>query len=196
MAQGSITNRYQLLIIGGSAGSLEVLVQLLPALHRKLSVAIVVVMHRKPGESLLANLLSSKTTWPVKEAEEKDAIEPQNVYIAPADYHLLFEKDKTFSLDFSEKINYSRPSIDVSFESAAEVYGASLIAVLLSGANADGTEGLNAIRQAGGVTIVQDPNEASVPYMPQQAIDSFRVDYIADTKTIADTINRLAQTGS
>lgn len=192
MAQSSITNRYQLLIIGGSAGSLEVLVQLLPALNKNLKLAIVVVMHRKAGESVLVDVLSGKTTWPVKEAEEKENIEFGNVYVAPSDYHLLFEKNKTFSLDFSEKVHYSRPSIDVSFESVAEAYGAAVIAVLLSGANADGAAGLNLIRNAGGVAIVQDPSEASVAYMPQQAIDNFQVDYIADTKTIIDIINRLA----
>jgi two-component system chemotaxis response regulator CheB len=191
MAQGSINNRYRLLIIGGSAGSLEVLMQLLPLLDADLQLAVVIVMHRKPGESLLVRLLSGKTGWPVKEVEEKENIQSGIVYVAPSDYHLLFEKDKTFSLDFSEKVHYSRPSIDVSFESAAEVYGASAIAVLLSGANADGAEGLENIRDAGGVTIVQDPQEASVSYMPQQAIDNFKVDYVADTKGIVDIVNRL-----
>lgn len=190
MAQ-SITNRYQVLLIGGSAGSIEVLVQLLPAFDKSLPLAIVIILHRKPGESVLIDVLSGKTSWPVKEAEEKQSIESGTVYIAPSDYHLLFEKDKTFSLDFSEKVHYSRPSIDVGFESAAEVYGASAIAVLLSGANADGAEGLNAIRNAGGVAIVQDPAEASVAYMPQQAIDNFKVDYVVDTKGIADVVNRL-----
>jgi two-component system chemotaxis response regulator CheB len=192
MAQNGIINRYQLLIIGGSAGSLEVLVQLLPALHKNLKLAIVVVMHRKAGESMLVDVLGGKTTWPVKEAEEKENVEAGTVYVAPSDYHLLFEKNKTFSLDFSEKVHYSRPSIDVSFESAADAYGATVIAVLLSGANSDGSEGLNLIRNAGGIAIVQDPLEASVAYMPQQAIDNFQVDYIADTKTIVDIINRLA----
>lgn len=192
MAQNGIINRYQLLIIGGSAGSLEVLVQLLPALQKNLKLAIVVVMHRKAGESMLVDVLGGKTTWPVKEAEEKENVEAGTVYVAPSDYHLLFEKNKTFSLDFSEKVHYSRPSIDVSFESAADAYGATVIAVLLSGANSDGSEGLNLIRNAGGLAIVQDPLEASVAYMPQQAIDNFQVDYIADTKTIVDIINRLA----
>lgn len=192
MAQ-SITNRYQLLLIGGSAGSLEVMVQLLPAFDKNLPLAIVIIMHRKPGESVLIDVLSGKTPWPVKEAEEKESIESGTVYIAPSDYHLLFESDKTFSLDFSEKVHYSRPSIDVSFESAAEVYGASAIAVLLSGANADGAEGLHHIGNAGGVAIAQDPAEASVAYMPQQAIDNFKVDYIANTNTIIEIVNRLGK---
>jgi two-component system chemotaxis response regulator CheB len=140
MAQGSINNRFELLIIGGSAGSLDVLIQLLPGLHTDLDLAIVIILHRKAGESVLAHLLNEKITWAVKEVEEKDQIETRTVYIAPPDYHLLFEKDKTFSLDFSEKLHYSRPAIDISFETAAEAYGPSLIGVLLSGANADGSE--------------------------------------------------------
>ena len=190
MAERSINNRYELVLIGGSAGSLEVLINLLPLLNKNLDLSIVIVVHRKPGESLLVDLLSDKTTWPVKEVEEKEKIEKRSIYLAPPDYHLLLEKDKTFSLDFSEKVHFSRPAIDVSFETAAEVYGPSLIAVLLSGANADGAEGLKQVKMNGGITIVQDPVEASVSYMPQQAISLMQVDYIANTKEIANIINR------
>ena len=192
MAQSSITNRYELLLIGGSAGSLEVLLNLLPLLRADLPLAIAIVLHRKSGESLLVDLLRDKTTWPVMEAEEKQPIEKGKVYVAPPDYHLLVEGDKTFSLDVSEKVHYSRPSIDVSFETAAEAYGSSLIGLLLSGANADGAEGLRQIKQAGGLTIVQDPKEAAVSYMPQQAIDLTEVDYVASTKEMAAIVNRLA----
>jgi len=192
MAQDGITKPYRLLIIGGSAGSLEVLIRLLPRLQELKEVAVVIVMHRKAGESLLVQLLAEKTSWPVKEAEEKESINSGTIYVAPPDYHLLFEKDKTFSLDFSEKVHYSRPSIDVSFESVADAWGASVIAVLLSGANADGAEGLDQVRKAGGVTIVQDPKEASVSYMPQQAIDNFQVYYIANTNAMATIIMKLA----
>ena len=191
MAQRSINNQYELLLIGGSAGSLEVLIKLLPALNKNLQLAIVIVLHRKTGESLLVELLSDLIPWPVKEVEEKESITSQTIYVAPSDYHLLIEKDKTFSLDFSEKVNYSRPAIDVSFETAAEAYGAKLIAVLLSGANADGAAGLHQIKQQGGMTIVQDPKEAAVSYMPQQAIEQTNVDYIASTEEIARIINRL-----
>lgn len=192
MAQGSISNHYELLLIGGSAGSLEVLLQLLPALRADLPLAIAIVLHRKNGESLLVELLNDKTSWPVVEAEEKAPIESGKIYVAPSDYHLLIERDKTLSLDVSEKVHYSRPSIDVSFETAAEAYRSSMIGVLLSGANADGAEGLRQIKLAGGLTIVQDPKEAAVSYMPQQAIDLTDVDYIASTKEMAAIINRLA----
>jgi two-component system, chemotaxis family, protein-glutamate methylesterase/glutaminase len=191
MAKGSINNRYELVVIGGSAGSLEVLMQLLPELRKDLSLAIIIVLHRKNGESMLAELLSDKTTWPVKEAEEKDPIEKGNIYLAPADYHLMIENDKTLSLDYSEKIHFCRPAIDVTFETAAETYGSSTVGVLLSGANADGAEGMQLIKNAGGLTIVQDPGEASVSYMPMQAIDTVKVDYVVRTKEMAEIINRL-----
>jgi two-component system, chemotaxis family, protein-glutamate methylesterase/glutaminase len=193
MAQRTINNRYELLLIGGSAGSLDVLINLLPSLDQKLEFAIVIVLHRKAGESLLVDLLSDKTKWLVKEAEDKESIERRTIYVAPPDYHLLIEKDKTFSLDFSEKVHFSRPAIDVSFETAAEAYGPALMALLLSGANADGAEGLRHIKQNGGMTIVQDPKEASVSYMPQQAIELTKVDYIAPTPKIINIINRSGQ---
>jgi two-component system chemotaxis response regulator CheB len=164
---------------------------LLPSLRKNLELAIVIVQHRKTGESLLPHLLGDKTSWPVKEAEEKEPIKKETVYIAPADYHLLIEKDKTFSLDYSEKIHYSRPAIDISFETAADAYGSLLAALLLSGANADGAEGLKKIKQAGGLSIVQQPTEASISYMPEQAIQLFEPDYIANTGEIISIINRL-----
>lgn len=191
MAQGSINNAYELLIIGGSAGSLEVLIQLLPALRKDLQLSIVIIVHRKIGESLLVELLGDKTSWPVKEAEEKEELQKQCIYIAPADYHLLIEKERSFSLDYSEKVHHSRPSIDVSFETAAEAYGNTAIALLLSGANADGAEGMQHFKSAGGVLIVQNPEDASVAYMPQQAIDNNKVDYIATVKEMIQIINRL-----
>lgn len=182
-----------MLLIGGSAGSLDVLIQLLPALNQKSNLSIIIVLHRKAGESLLVDLLSDKTRWFVKEAEDKEKIEKKTIYVAPPDYHLLIEKDKTFSLDFSEKVHFSRPSIDVSFETAAEAYGPALMAVLLSGANADGAEGMRQIKRSGGMTIVQDPREAAVSYMPQQAIELAKVDYIEPTTRIINIINRMAE---
>ena len=191
MAKGSINNRYEILLIGGSAGSLDVLMHLLPVIREDIGLAIVIIVHRKAGESLLTELLADRTPWPVKEAEEKEPILPGNIYVAPSDYHLLIENERSFSLDVSEKVHYSRPAIDLTFETAAEVYGKATAALLLSGANADGAEGLSQIKSAGGLTIVQDPREASVSYMPQQAIGLFKVDYIADTKKMVEIVNRL-----
>lgn len=191
MAEGNAVKQYNLWLIGGSAGSLDALLQMLPSLPVLHGLAIVVVLHRRSGESLLLELLNDKTAWSVKEAEEKEYIEPGTIYLAPADYHLLIERNKTFSLDYSEKVNYSRPSIDVTFETAAEAYGPSAIAMLLSGANQDGTEGLKKIKDAGGYVIVQDPADAVVSYMPQYGIDHVQVDKVIAVTEIPVLIQRL-----
>ena len=121
----------------------------------------------------------------------KEVILPGTIYIAPPDYHLLFEDENSFSLDASEKINHSRPSIDIAFESAAEVFGSSLIGILLSGANADGAEGLKKISQAGGYTIVQDPLTADVGFMPQQALNLMTPDAIVQGDEIGTFLQNI-----
>lgn len=184
MEKNRIISGCKLLIIGGSAGSLEVLMKLLPNLSIP-SFAIVLVLHRKSTEdATLEELIAIKTNIPVKEVEDKTPLLPGYMYVAPSDYHLLFEKNDVLSLDTSEKVNYSRPSIDVSFESAAEVYGKNLVGLLLSGANADGTEGLLAIKNAGGTTVVQNPETAQMSTMPQNAITYTAPDYILDVEHI------------
>jgi len=183
----------RLLIIGGSAGSLEVMLHTLPHIRTDIPFALLLVMHRSSEpDPLLQFILSSKTALIVKEAEEKEKIQPGVIYIAPADYHLLIEKDHTFSLDFSEKVNFSRPSIDVTFGVAAEAYGTELVGLLLSGGNSDGTEGLMLIKEAGGITAVQDPATATVPFMPQHAILKMQPDYILPSNEIASFINNLS----
>jgi two-component system, chemotaxis family, protein-glutamate methylesterase/glutaminase len=193
MAENSINNRYKLLVIGGSAGSLEVVMPIVQAIPKDTSLAIVIVMHRKNTDSILVDLLAQKTSLPVSEAEEKEPVAPGQIFLAPADYHLLIEKDRTFSLDFSEKLHYSRPGIDATFETAADAYGASLICILLSGANADGTAGLKKAKEAGALIIIQDPAEAMVSYMPQQAMAAVEADYILklpDMITMINSVNR------
>jgi two-component system chemotaxis response regulator CheB len=147
-------------------------------------------LHRKPSsDNVLVDLLNSKINWPVKEAEEKEVILPRHVYIAPADYHLLVEADRTFSLDASEKVNYSRPSIDVTFESIAGVYTSSVVAILLSGANADGVNGMKMVKAKGGYCIVQEPSSAEVDYMPRHAIENVAIDKVLHTREMAAFIN-------
>lgn len=181
------------LIIGGSAGSLEVLLRVFPAVRADLPFPVVIVVHRKQGtDFLLADLISKKANLRVKEIEEKEQILPTTIYIAPSDYHLLIEKDLTFSLDHSEKINYSRPSIDVTFQSAAEVYTEDLVCLLLSGSNSDGVNGLITVGSYGGETAVQDPESAQVDYMPAQAIARTRIDQILKIEDMATYINSLA----
>lgn len=179
-------------MIGGSAGSLDVIIRILPELDKTLGYALVIIVHRRAyQDSLLSDILGMKTDWTVKEAEEKEPVLPGYVYIVPSDYHLLIERDHTLSLDDSEKVNYSRPSIDVTFESGAETYGSQLVAVLLSGANADGVDGMRRVKELGGKCIVQDPASADVSYMPQQAIDNVAVDQVVDADGLGKFINDL-----
>ncbi|HVV03174.1 MAG TPA: chemotaxis protein CheB [Puia sp.] len=171
--------RAELIVIGGSAGSLQVIMSIIPAIGPDLPLAILVVIHRNVDfESSLEELLSARTRVSIKEVEEKDPILPGTIYLAPADYHVLIEDDRTFSLDYSEKVNFSRPSIDVTFRSAAEVYGKKLVCVLLSGGNADGVEGMLYVKEKGGGVVAQDPATAEVPYMPQHAIIRMTIDFI------------------
>jgi len=192
MEKDKIASRFKVLIIGGSAGSLEVLMQVLPQLNAIANFSVVIILHRKSGEdTTLEELLALKTVIPLQEVEDKTPLLPGYMYIAPSDYHLLFERDYTLSLDISEKINYSRPSIDVAFESAADIYREGLAAILLSGANADGTNGVIAIQKAGGKVVIQNPESAEMPYMPQSAINRLAADYILDIKEIAEFINSI-----
>lgn len=191
MEENRLDNK-RLLVIGGSAGSLDVLLQVLPAIDPRTTIPIVIVLHRKTSsDNLLADLLASRTSLQVKEVDEKEIIRPGYIYIAPADYHLLLEADLSFSLDYSEKVNYSRPSIDVVFQSAADVFGPSLFCLLLSGGNADGTEGFRYVRSKGGTTLVQDPETAEVDYMPRNALVHHCVDKVLRIEDIAVFINRL-----
>jgi len=186
-------NKCDALIIGGSAGSLDVLLKVLPALSPDLSFPIVVVIHRKVGsDSLLPELLAGRTKLMVKEIDEKEPVKPGVIYIAPSDYHTLIEQDHTFSLDYSEKINYSRPAIDATFQTAAEVYKEKLVGLLLSGSNADGVNGLISVKAWGGITVIQDPQSAQVAYMPAQAAIQVKIDYVLPIEDIADFINLLS----
>ncbi len=190
MAQGGVA--ISIVVIGGSAGSLEAIFKLLPLLPPAAGAAFVLVVHRKnDAESLLVGLLSKRTTMPVKEVEDKEQITANTVYIAPPDYHLLIENKKTFSLDGSEKIQYSRPSIDVTFQSVAEVFGSETIGIILSGANADGADGLKTIKDYGGFTIVQDPVSAEVDYMPKKAIERAGPNAVLEAGLIAPLIIKL-----
>jgi two-component system chemotaxis response regulator CheB len=175
----------KLLAIGGSAGSLQVVLSVLTAIGNSFPFPVLVVLHRNGFfESSLEDLFSARTGLSIKEVEEKEPLLDGTVYLCPADYHVLLETDRSFSLDYSERVHFSRPSIDVTFRSAADVYGAGLMGLLLSGGNVDGAEGMQYVKDRGGVTIVQDPATADVPYMPQQAITRMRPDHILPTAEI------------
>lgn len=192
MAKNPVDTAPGIVLIGGSAGSLDVILKLLPDLKRGSTYAAIIVIHRRAvADELLSAILSEKTGWSVKEAEEKELLLPDHIYIAAPDYHLLVEKDHSLTLDDSEKVNFSRPSIDVTFESAAEAYGNKAIAILLSGANADGVEGLRRIKELGGICIVQTPESAEVSYMPEQAIRNVDVDHVIDADRLGSFISDL-----
>ncbi|MEP7279584.1 MAG: chemotaxis protein CheB [Bacteroidota bacterium] len=181
----------KLVLIGGSAGSLEVVLAILQQLRADPLRAIIIVLHRKGGNesNVLVSLLKDRTRVPVKEAEEKELITGGQVYIAPGDYHLLIENDKTLSLDFSEKIYYSRPCIDVSFQTAAEAYGPLATGILLSGASRDGTDGIIAINKAGGVSVVQSPASSVVDYMPAHALKHAAPRLVLNIAELIDYVN-------
>jgi two-component system chemotaxis response regulator CheB len=185
MEESKIISDCKVIIIGGSAGSLVALMQILPELPQINYFSIVIVLHRKStDQETLEDLIKLKSTTKVKTVEDKVPLLPGFIYVAPSNYHLLFEKNNTISLDTSEKINYSRPSIDVSFESAAEIYKNQLVGILLSGSNSDGTKGLMAIQRLGGVVVIQDPISAEMPFMPNNAIQNTTPDFILDIPEI------------
>ena len=158
-------------VIGASAGALEALSAILPALPASFALPIFIVVHLPHNrKSVLADILRAKCRIPVQEAEDKEIVIAGRIYIAPPDYHLLVETNYCLALSSDEPVRYSRPSIDVLFESAADTYGPALIAIVLTGANPDGADGLRKIGEAGGTTIVQNPAEALAPEMPRAAL--------------------------
>jgi two-component system chemotaxis response regulator CheB len=184
MAQDQL-NDMELLVIGGSSGSLGVVLGILMALPADFPIPIILVIHRgNSQESLLHEVLGLKSNLPLRELEEKEVIRPCMVYLAPADYHVLIEKDKSFSLDYSEKMHYSRPSIDVTFISAAEVYRDRMMGILLSGANEDGAEGMREIKTHGGYCLIQDPDDAVMNYMPRHALELTQADAVLSGSSI------------
>ena len=192
MEKSNSVKNIKALVIGGSAGSLGVILQLLPQLRTDLPVAIIIVLHRnQTSESLLTAVLASKTSIPVSEAEEKEPILTGHIYVAPSNYHLLIEQDHTFSLDDSEKINFSRPSIDITFESAAMAYGPGLSCLLLSGSNADGTNGLRKVVEHKGYALVQTPSSAEFTFMPANAVSAVKMLLQLHPADMAQFINNL-----
>jgi two-component system chemotaxis response regulator CheB len=162
---------YDAVVIGASAGGVEALSTLLPGLPADFPLPITIVLHVPPDRrSLLVDVFQYRCAMSVREAEDKEPLQPGVVYFAPPDYHLLFENNRAFSLSVDDPVNYSRPSIDVLFESAAEAFGERVLAILLSGSNADGAHGLSTICEAGGTVAVQDPRTAQAKEMPEAGL--------------------------
>ncbi len=174
-----------IVVVGASLGGLRSLKTLLGGLAADFQAPVAIVQHRHAGsDDGLSGLLQKHTALPVAEVEDKQAIVPGRVYLAPADYHLLVD-EASFALSTDAVVCHSRPSVDVLFESAANACGARVIGVILSGANRDGADGLAAIKRRGGVAVVQDPATAESGTMPQAAIAAAEVDRILPLEEIA-----------
>ena len=183
---------YEAIVIGVSSGGMNAMKVIVKLLPKDFNIPIIIVQHISPrSDNQWINLSNDKSDLYIKEADEKEKIEPGKIYIAPPNYHLLVESNKTFSLTIDERVNFARPSIDVLFESAAEAYKTKLIGVVLTGANEDGTKGMKRVKEYGGLTIVQDPATAESSYMPASAIAAMKVDYILPLNGI---INLLIKT--
>jgi two-component system chemotaxis response regulator CheB len=183
--------RIDLIVMGASWGGLEALEQVLRALPGDFSTPVAIAQHRAvdSGSGALSELLASHSGHDVCEPGDKDAIEPRRVYVAPPDYHLLVDADG-FALSTEAAVRYSRPSIDVLFDSAADVYADRLASVLLTGANDDGAYGTMRVRRRGGLTIAQDPESAARPDMPRAAIATGAVQHVLPLEEIGPFLLR------
>jgi two-component system chemotaxis response regulator CheB len=180
------------IVIGTSAGGVDALSMVLPALPTTARASVFVVIHLpRERSSMLVEVFTPRCALPVREAQDKENALPGTIYFAPPDYHLLLNRGPQMALSVDEPVHYSRPSIDVLFESAADVYGEKLLGVILTGANADGAQGLNAVHRAGGVTVVQRPEDAHSPLMALSALKRTTVDFVLSLDQIAGLLATL-----
>jgi two-component system chemotaxis response regulator CheB len=186
--------QYEAIVIGVSSGGMNAMKVLFSLLPKGFKTPIIIVQHINPhSDNYWITLLNEKSNLFIKEADEKEKIKQGVVYIAPANYHLLIEKNKTFSLTIDERVNFARPSIDVLFESAAEAYKDKLIGIILTGSNNDGTNGMKRIKEYGGLTIAQDPKTAESGFMPASAISALQIDHILTLNGIIKLLKELSQ---
>ncbi|MBB5039273.1 chemotaxis protein CheB [Prosthecobacter dejongeii] len=189
MNEAPVRAKIQALVIGGSAGVVGALLQILPGLPKNYPLAVMIVVHLPPDcDSTLASLLNNRCQIPVKEAEDKELIRPGIAYLAPPNYHLLVEPDFHLSLSQEEPVHFSRPSIDVLFESASDAYGDSLAGVILTGASSDGARGLRAVCESGGLAFVQTLESAEASTMPRAARASCPAARMMDLAQLAVTL--------
>lgn len=190
-APGFLNRKFSAVVMGASAGGLTALNAVLPRISGRFALPIIIVQHMSPdSDDFLVQHFDKRCSLRVKEAEDKMPVEEGTVYFSPANYHLLVEEDRSFALSTAERVQYSRPAINVLFETAADVYRQGLVGVILTGANTDGTKGIRRIRQTGGIAIAQSPETSEVPVMPRSAIED-GVDAVLDLDHIAPFINRL-----
>lgn len=184
---------FQAIVIGVSTGGVQALKTLLGQLPADFPLPILIVQHISPdaGDGM-AKLLDSLCAIRVKEADEQEKILPGTVYLAPPNYHLLVEQGGTLALSADPPVSYARPSVDVLFESAAEVFGPGLVGIVLTGANYDGSRGAVAIKQRGGLVVVQDPADAVAQQMPESVLAATAVDHVVPLAGMAALLLRLA----
>ncbi len=187
---------YRAIIIGGSAGSFQVVARILSTLDKDFPVPVLLVLHRlKHVRSGFVEALSIKSSIPVKEPVDKDYIRPGFTWLAPSNYHLYVESGNRFALSTEPQVNHSRPSVDLSFFSAAKEYRRNLAGIILSGANKDGAAGLKMVGDMGGTTIVQDPSECQVPVMPLESMKLTKVHYVYNTEQIVSFFKKIRENG-
>jgi two-component system chemotaxis response regulator CheB len=191
----SLRHGIHAVVIGASAGGVQALSMLLPALPADTAASVFVVVHL-PGDrdSLLTEVFTRKCALQVREAQDKEPVAPGTVYFAPANYHLLLDDGPQLALSVDDLVHHSRPSIDVLFESAADVYRDGLLGIILTGANEDGTDGLLAVHNAGGITAVQEPGTAQSPQMVVSALNRFPPDHVLPLERIALLLGTLRTT--
>ncbi|MGF1908165.1 chemotaxis protein CheB [Vibrio kasasachensis] len=185
---------HRAVVIGASAGGLLAMEEILKNLSPSFCLPILLVQHISPNvESYLATHLGSRSYLSVKEGEDKEPIRRGTLYIAPPNYHMMVEVDGSIALSIDAPVNYSRPSIDVLFETAADYFGKELVGVVLTGANSDGAKGLQRIKQRGGIAVVQSVETAEAQAMPQAAIDAVDVDHIIPLEKIGEFLNNICE---
>ncbi|MES2733222.1 MAG: chemotaxis protein CheB [Bacteroidota bacterium] len=192
MSQFNLHNQYKAIVIGGSAGSFQGISRILAALPKDFDLPIILCLHRlKHVRHGFVEALNIKSTVNLVEPDDKESIKKGKVYLAPSNYHLCLELGNTFSLSTEEMVNNSRPSIDITLETAAYTYRNRLIGILLSGANKDGALGMKRIKDRGGLTIVQQPSECMIDTMPAAALAVTTIDYVLTIQGIIDFMKEL-----
>ena len=191
-----VTQRYAAIAIGVSSGGLAALDQVLSKLDADLSIPILIVQHISPdSQNYLPIHYAGCCSQVIKEAEDKEPIRHGTVYFAPPNYHLMVECDRSIALSIDPKVNFSRPSVDILFETAADAYCSTLVGIVLTGSNSDGAAGLAKIKSHGGLTVVQSPETAEVDAMPCAAIEAANPDYILPLNEIGNFLNKLGKEG-
>lgn len=192
MSMFNLHNGFKAVVIGGSAGSFQGIVRILSALPAGFSLPVIMALHRlKHVRHGFVEALALKSSMPVIEPEDKEAIRKSNVYLAPANYHLSVELGNYFSISTEEMVNNSRPAIDITLGTAAYVYRNKLVGILLSGANRDGALGMKSIHDKGGLTIVQEPSECMIETMPKAALSVTTIDHVLTIDKIIDFLTEL-----